>query len=359
VFHADLPSWIAVAAFAAAGIVLGLVLLVRGFNGYLSAGRIRGTSPSRIRSIAVGEVLVTGAVEPAEVLLVSPLQSAECVYYRSRISDASEGDPQDLFREERAVGFRVRDPSGSVRVFPRGAGFDVPDRFDEVADASIGPAGYLPRVGPVYAPGPDDREARIAQLLTIRRPGGSSLLGRNGLPLAGGGGRRHYREARIEPGDVVTVVGRVLPFSEVADPAEANVVEGTGLAADDPEILGDIAEARAAGLLEATPEEAWGNAAIPGFGIGRPVRPPELDPDADPLPLATAEAAARAEATFDIRPETLVLGTTDDAPLRISLGAPAMAAARADWQFLTGLVGALLAIGSAVGLALLLNRSVP
>jgi hypothetical protein len=36
-----------------------------------------------------------------------------------------------------------------------------------------------------------------------------------------------------------------------------------------------------------------------------------------------------------------------------------MAAARADWQFLRGLVGALLAIGSAVGLALLLTRRLP
>jgi hypothetical protein len=32
------------------------------------------------------------------------------------------------------------------------------------------------------------------------------------------------------------------------------------------------------------------------------------------------------------------------------------AAARADWQFLTGLFGAVLAIGSAVGLAILLDR---
>lgn len=356
--HAELPSWTVVAAAASAGIVVGVALLVRGFSGYLSAGRIRGTAPSRISSIAVGEVLVTGAAEPAEVLLVSPLQSAECVYYRARISESSEDDGREVFREDRAVGFRVRDASGSVRIFPRGATFDVPDRYDGKSDTGSDPVGLRPRTGPVFAPGPDDREARIAQLLTVRRSDGWTLLGRSGLPLAIQGGRRHFREARIEPGDVVTVVGRALPFSDVDDPADANLVAGTGVASDDPEILGDIAEARSAGLLEATPEEAWGNAAIPGFGIGRPVRPPELDPAADPLPLGTPEAAARAEATFDIAPEALVLATTDDAPLRISLGAPVVAAARADWQFLTGLFGAVLAIGSAVGLALLLNRSI-
>jgi hypothetical protein len=356
VVHFDLSSWTVAAAAAVAGIVVGIVLLVRGVSGFVSAGRIRGTSPSRISSIAVGEVLVTGAVEPAEVLLVSPLQSAECVYYRSRISDASEGEGRDAFREERAVGFRVRDASGAVRAFPRGAAFDVPDRFDESADGDGGPIGFRPRVGPLFAPGPDDREARIAQLLTVHRPAGRSPLGQSGIPMSAGAGRRRYREARIEPGDIVTVVGQALPFSELADPTDANLVDGSGLATDDPEITGDIAEARAAGLLEATPEEAWGNAAIPGFGIGRPVRPPELDPQADRLPLASADDAARAAATFEIAPEALVLATTADARLGISLGAPVAAAARADWQFLTGLFGAVLAIGSAVGLAILLDR---
>ena len=43
-------------------------------------------------------------------------------------------------------------------------------------------------------------------------------------------------------------------------------------------IAANIAEARAAGILLTDPEDAWGNAAIPGFGIGRPTRQPELDP---------------------------------------------------------------------------------
>src|SRR6185503_12445776 len=125
------------------------------------------------------------------------------------------------------------------------------------------PIGLRPRLGPAYAPGPEDRASRIAELLTVRQPGGWSLLMPSGLPLGAGQGRRHYREARIEPGEVVTIVGRVLPFSDLADPTEANLLDGGLAGADDPEIAGDIAEARAAGLLEETPEEAWGNAAIP------------------------------------------------------------------------------------------------
>ena len=67
-------------------------LLVRGFGGYREAARISDTSPSRISSIAVGEVLVSGVVEPAELTLVSPLQSAPCVFYRSRIDETGDDD---------------------------------------------------------------------------------------------------------------------------------------------------------------------------------------------------------------------------------------------------------------------------
>jgi hypothetical protein len=356
--HVSLPPATVFAVAAALGIVVGLGFLVRGFGGYRAAGRISGTSASRIASLAVGEVLVSGAAEPAEVLLVSPLQSIECLYYRARITEASDGEGRDLYRDDRAVGFRVRDATGSVRVFPRGARFDVPDRYDGTSGDMGGPLGLRPRTGPVYAPGPEDREARIAELLTVRQPGSWSLLDPSGLPLGTSQGTRRYREARIEPGDIVTVVGQVLPFADLADPDEANLVDGGGVAADDVEVAGDLAEARAAGLLEDTPEEAWGNAAIPGFGIGRPVRPPELDPEADPLPLATPTEAARAEATFAIRPETLIIASATDVPLGIGLGAPQAMAARAEWQFIAGLLGAVVAIASAMTLALIVNGTI-
>ena len=176
-FHVDPSSGTSFAIIAAVGIVAGLVVLMRGFAGYREAGRIEGTSVSRIGSLAAGDVLISGRVAPAEVLLVSPLQSAECVYYRSRISDASEGDGDELYREDRAIGFRVDDGTGSIRVFPRGARFDVPWRYDQTASGTDGLIGYRPRTGPVFAPGPDDRESRIAQLLTVRRSATSLLDG--------------------------------------------------------------------------------------------------------------------------------------------------------------------------------------
>jgi hypothetical protein len=179
-------------------------------------------------------------------------------------------------------------------------------------------------------------------------------------PLAGFGrgaqtptGARRYREARIEPGDVVTVVGRAIPFGHLDDPDGADVALGTRpIASDDPEVSADLAAARAAGLLAADPDEAWGNAAIPGFGVGRPTRPPELDPAARPPALAPAAEAERAARTFDIAPDTLVLASAPDQPLLVAAGAPGAAVARYEERFLVGLLGAVLAIVSAVVLAL-------
>lgn len=347
---------------AGAAVVGGLVLLVRGFGAHLAGTEIADTAVSRIGSVAAGEVVVSGVVEAAETTLVSALQSAPAVFVRSRVDVASGDESRTAFEEERAVGFLVRDDSGTIRVFPRGATFDVPDRFDARSGAfGESPPGLHPRNGSVYGAG-SDREAQVAALLTVRTDagggalaalGGGSGLGFGGLG-GGDGGRRRYVEARLEPGDVVTVLGRALPFGELPDPLGADDLIGPAHAIADPEIALDLAEARAAGILEDTPEEAWGNAAIPGFGIGRPVRPPELDPAAHRPALATPEEAATAEARFTIPPDALVLGSTGEGPFVVALGPPAATVGRRRGEFLLGLLGAVVAIAGALGLAWLL-----
>jgi hypothetical protein len=341
-----------VVVFAAVGIVAGIGLLVRGFGGYGTATRIADTSTSQISSLAVGEVRVTGTVEPAELTLISLLQSATCVYYRARIREPGGDDERTVFEEERAVGFRIRDPSGDVRVFPRGAAFDVPARFDESTGGLGGtPPGLRIRTGPGMGVGEPTREQQIEDLLTVRQP--TDLPGRG----VGGSRSRRYTEARIEPGDVVTVICRAMPFDQLADPASADATEGPDPmgALRDPEVAADLARARASGTLVGSAADAWGNAAIAGFGIGRPVRDPELHPDAYEPPIAGAIEADRAERTFTISPEALILAAAPDAPLLIAAGAPEVAASRHEQRFLVGLLGALLAIGSAMALAIMLG----
>ena len=192
----------------------------------------------------------------------------------------------------------------------------------------------------------DDASAVMA-LLTVHDPGSMAL----GAGIRDGRGRRSYREARLEPGDLVTIIGRALPFSDLVDPSGADVGTESDALLEDPEIAADIAAARATGSLADDPAAAWGNAAIPGFGIGRPVVRPEIDPEANPLPLADTEEAARTERTFEIAPETLVLAASEEVPLLIAHGAPGAIIERGQTRFVVGLLGAVLAIASAMVVA--------
>jgi hypothetical protein len=351
---------------AAIGIVAGLALLARGLGAYRAAQRVAGIGTSRTMSLAAGEVRLVGVVEADIMTLVSPLQSVPCVYFRSRIREGSGDDTRTVLDEERAVGFRLRDASGSIRVFPRDAQWEVPLCFDAASDWSgDDPPGLNLNLGASLRPAVDDREAQIAALLTVRPPvdlpgegpGGapglfSTFVSAGGLAL-GGPRRRDYEERRLEPGDTVTIVGSALPFGDLDDPVTADRFDPT-LALDDPEVAMNLAEARAAGILAATPEEAWGNAAIPGFAIGRPVRAPELDPEADVPSLASGEEAAAAETRFEIPTGELVVASAPERPLAIVVGTPGEAGAREGSKVLLGMAGAALAIASAVILALAL-----
>jgi hypothetical protein len=353
-----------VTVLASLGLLGGLVLLARGLGAYRTAQRVVGTGTSRIASLAAGEVRLVGVVEADVLSLVSPLQSIPSVYFRSRIREGSGDDARTIFADEQAVGFRVRDGSGTIRVFPRGARWDAPLRFDAASDwTGDDPPGLAINPGPTHRQASDDREAQVAALLTVRPPadvpgealGGeaslfSASLGSGGLGMTGTR-RRDYEERRIEPGDTVTILGSALPFGDLDDPAAADRDDPT-LALDDPEVAMNLAEAREAGILAATPAEAWGNAAIPGFGIGRPTRPPELHPEAAVPPIAGPAEAAAAEARFEIPAGELIVAATPDHALEIVAGTPGEARAREDTRVLLGMAGAGLAIVSAMALAL-------
>lgn len=358
-------------ALSLVGLLGGLALLARGLGAYRASHRVAGIGTSRVSTVAAGEVRLVGTVVPDVMTLVSPLQGVPCVYFRSRIREGSGGDATTAFSEERAVGFRLRDGSGSIRVFPRGARWDAPLRFDAASDwDGDDPPGLAVNTGPSLRPVREEPEAQVAELLAIRPPGGrlddrsagmSSLFSaalRSGSLGGAGSRRRDYEERRLEPGDVVTIIGSALPFGDLDDPASADRDE-PGVALDDPEVARNVAEARAAGILRATPQEAWGNAAIPGFGIGRPARPPELDPEADAPELAPAEETAAAEARFEIPAGDLVLAGDVGHPLAISAGTPSEARSREDAKVLAGLAGAVLAIASAIGLALTVPALLP
>ncbi len=334
-------------------LVVGLWLFVRGLVAYRDEARVGDIATSRIVSLAAGEVRLSGTIEAAEVTLMSPLQSVPCVYYRSRITEDRSDTRRKVLDERRAVSFRIRDASGSVRVVPSGrVDWNVADRWQERTDlGGDEPIGLSRHRGATTTLTEVDRAVAIADLLTVKQP--VPLDDDGGPTLAVGLGRgngRTYSEARLEPGEVVTIVGAARPYRDL----EAELA--TSLTADDPELEADLEAARAEGHMAATPEEAWGNAAIPGFGIGHPTRAPELDPDADrPSTLSATEAEAaeaRAEARFVIGPDELVVGQPEgDGQLVVYPGTPVEAVDRERDTLLVGLLGAILAIGAAMLMA--------
>ena len=343
-----------VTALAGIGVVVGLFLLARGVDGYRSFVRVGDTSTSTIASLAAGEVRVSGVIETAELTLVSLLQSVPCIYYRSTVE--AKDDRDRGYTEERSIGFRVRDASGSLRVFPRGARFDAPVRFEGETDLLGGePSALDIRRGGATAATQIDRAAAELALLTVQGPG--TWPSQPSLRGSRGHGRKSYREVRLEPGDAVTIVGRAIPFSDLADPSGADIGTGTADGLDDPEVAADLAAARARGQLADDAATAWGNAAIPGFGIGRPVSTPTIDSAADVLPLAEPDAAAEAARTFEIKPETLVMAAVPGVPLLIAHGIPSAVVGRGQGRFMVGLLGAVLAIGSAMVFAMSLGEA--
>ncbi len=352
----------AAALGATGGLVGGLALLGRGLVDWRRGARIAAIAPSRVESVAAGEASLVGAVEPGPIVLVSPLQSRPCVYYRAVVHESRGDEDHTVMAAERGVAFVLRDATGTIPVLARGARWDCPVRWEgKTGWAGDEPAGLARNSGPAIQPAVVDRDRAIAELLTVR-PAATSLPGSEDLPglaLAAavtdlGTRRRSYEERRIEPGDTVTVVGAVVPFGDLPDPITADRSDPTA-ALDDPEVAAAIAAALAAGTLAGSPEEAWGNASIPGFGIGRPTRPPELDPGVTAPVLAGPGQAATSPLAFDLPPEALVVGAADGIPLVVGLGMPSSIEAAHTASFALGIGGAVLAVASAVVIALVVD----
>ena len=120
-------------------------------------------------------------------------------------------------------------------------------------------------------------------------------------------------------------------------------------------IAEDIATARELGTLAASPEEAWGNAAIPGFGIGAPTAQPELDERARQPETVSEEAHEDALAQYDIPNEELILSRGQKGEMAVYLGAPQAAVMHHDFAFALGVLGAFMAVFCALGLGAILT----
>ena len=229
---------------------------------------------------------------------------------------------------------------------------DAPDRLDD-KDSPLGerPPSVTVRTGsPFQTQVAGDRESEIAALLTVHVPEPvDEPFDRSERGL-------HYVEARLEVGDVVTVVGTAVPFGHLDDPDGADLLDryGDPLAGlDDPEVAMNIAEAREAGILR-PPRRHGGTPRSRGSAsAGRSAHPsstlPRRCPSSRRRPRPTRSAG-----TWDLEPDLLVLAAAKDAPMLVATGAPGDVVAREEGRFLLGLLGAVLAIGAAIAGAIVL-----
>jgi len=340
--------------FVVVGLIGGIVLFVRGLVAYRRDRLISSVATSSLDGIAAGEVRVSGVVVPIEQTLISPLQSKACVWYRARVETTGKNS-RVLMTEEKSQEFRIRNETGEMRVVPRGARWEIgPDYDERTSLTGDEPRELQRRSGATYASvlehDPDEmtdleRKTAAQALLTVQRPtaplvtddwdqgGGSWFTGRST-----GSGRR-YREARLEPGDTITILGQAWPWGEVSDVLlRWNPSDNT-----ERDIAGDLAYAREMGMLASSPEEAWGNAAIPGFGIGTPTARPELDPHVDQPEVSDADVHEEALKRYDIPTEELVLSRGLKGGMAIYDGPPQQATRHHDFAFAVGLIGAVMA----------------
>ena len=198
-------------------LVGGLMAFVRGFVAYRRNPRVSSVALSSVAELAVGEVRLTGIIEPVALTLVSPLQSKPAVWYRASITDGGR-DGTDVLRDERAVAFSLRDETGTVQVVPRDVNWVVPAAFSASTDREAAePAGLQRRddsAEPTVAMATADDSAAASPSLPPPPPRQPSLRPstRPALPLTRSrppwvrdstpcsAAKRDYQEARLEPG---------------------------------------------------------------------------------------------------------------------------------------------------------------
>ncbi len=112
-------------------IVIGLVLFVWGFLSFRWKRLIQNIPTSKIRSIAMGLVEISGIVVPKEnKILKSPFSQNDCVYYRCMVEEYRRSGKHShwvtVFRDEMFNLFYLKDDTGMVIIDPRNAKIDIP-----------------------------------------------------------------------------------------------------------------------------------------------------------------------------------------------------------------------------------------
>lgn len=168
------------------GFLIGAGIFIYGFRQLSHKRLIENIPTSKIRSIALGLVEITGkAIAVEGTTRPGPFTGKDCIYYFYTIEEHRRQGKNSRWvtikKEEYRPEFYVQDDTGKILVNPEGAQINVPRDYEYNS-------GLL-----------NDPPALVKEFLKASDISHDSFLGLNK--------RMRYREYLVEPGDAVYVMG--------------------------------------------------------------------------------------------------------------------------------------------------------
>ncbi len=185
--------------FAAVAILGGPVMFAHGYTAWRRRRLIADTPTSKIRSMAMGLVEVTGAVSPRSAA-EAPFSGKPCVFWKVDISTRGRNGWTVIHRETSSQPFYLRDETGLALVFPQGADTELAGGVEEVCTGIMLPDCY-------------------AEYLRTH----PTVLG----PFARFGELR-FRETLVEEGYALYVLGTATPKARVLEVSDTETFAATG-----------------------------------------------------------------------------------------------------------------------------------
>lgn len=189
--------------YAAVAVVAGPVMFASGFSAWRRRRLIADTPTSKIRSMAMGLVEVSGAAIPRSSV-EAPFSGKSCVYWKVDVSTRSRDGWTVIHRESSSQPFYLRDETGIALVYPQGADCRLDGGVEEVCNGLTLPdcyAEYLREHPSVLG--------TFARLGSLR-----------------------FREYLVEETRALFVLGSATPKARVLEVSDAEAFAATGT--DDP-----------------------------------------------------------------------------------------------------------------------------
>lgn len=192
---------------------VGLALFSKGFGALKKLQFVKGTPTSKVRSMAKGNVEISGQAKTLEDTLESPFMGEECLYYWYEVEEYKSSSSskhrnrefKKIDRGENKVRFIIDDGTGFAVVDPEGADFDLEEE------------------NTITVPGNEDPPEQVQEFIENN----DAVDSRNNKFLTSSDNKRRYTEKFVKPSEQLYVFG--YSDSLVLDGESFNLVKDGGV----------------------------------------------------------------------------------------------------------------------------------